>query len=546
MLQAIKGLLRHAMQTCHITRLRLVFHPLAKYPGPLISSLTDWYTVYWIAEGGRHLELDKQHKKYGKYVRFGPNRLSINSAKASRDLHDVNSNTFKADAYGSFKRFFGAEMSLTTVDHKAHAFRRRVNMTAITPAAVKEFEDQVTPHVEEFIDIISEGVGSKLEGEHGWSSGKDMSYAVAFCIADIMGSVTFGRTWNVQRDPKYRHFVKDLPNGVAGIHLVGHMQSLFFGNMHKFLFKELIVGVGNLMSVSRSFALWRLEQKSMPHRDIWAALLASRDPKTGEAFSTEELISEASLFIIGGTDGMITATTSTLFYLLHNPRTLERLTREIREAFPLSADDIGKKASAVKCPIRFASAELQRIAYLPACIDEAMRISPPVPSILPRVVGTGGMTVDGEYFPAGVNLGIPHYSMHHDEDNFAQPLTYAPERWFPEERERGLKDGSVPVSGKESAKMLPAVGQSYGFTPFGAGRGSCIGKYLAYQEMSIVLARLIWLFDIRLDPSSNMGEGVGDAREGRECRNEFQLYDRFVSSQKGPMLQFRYREELVA
>ncbi|KAK4069308.1 hypothetical protein Trihar35433_5887 [Trichoderma harzianum] len=511
---------------------KLAFHPLAKYPGPLIASLTDWYTVYWIAEGGRHLELDKQHKKHGKFVRFGPNRLSINSAKASRDLHDVNSNTFKADAYGSFKRFFGAEMSLTTVDHKAHAFRRRVNVTAITPAAVKEFEDQVTPHLDEFISIIGEGAGSRLQGENGWSPGKDMSYAVAFCIADIMGSVTFGRTWNVQRDPKYRHFVKDLPNGVAGIHLV--------------LFKELIVGVGNLMSVSRSFALWRLEQSSMPYRDIWQALIASRDPKTGEAFSTEELISEASLFIIGGTDGMITATTSTLFYLTHNPRTLERLTREIREAFPLSTEDLGKRASNVKCPIRFASVELQRIVYLPACIDEAMRMSPPVPSILPRVVGPGGLTVDGEYFPAGVNLGIPHYSMHHSEDNFAEPLKYAPERWFPEERTKGLKDGSVPVSSKESPKMRPAVGQAYGFTPFGGGRSSCIGKYLAYQEMSIVLARLIWLFDIRLDPSSNMGEGIGDAREGRRCKTEFQLYDRFVSSQKGPMLQFRYREELAA
>jgi hypothetical protein len=45
---------------------RLVFHPLAKYPGPLIAALTDWYVVYWIAEGGRHLELHNQHKKHGK------------------------------------------------------------------------------------------------------------------------------------------------------------------------------------------------------------------------------------------------------------------------------------------------------------------------------------------------------------------------------------------------------------------------------------------------------------------------------------------------
>ncbi|KAL6866836.1 cytochrome P450 [Trichoderma novae-zelandiae] len=505
---------------------KLVFHPLAKYPGPLIAALTDWYTVYWIAEGGRHLELHKQHKRYGKHVRFGPNRLSINSAQASKDLHNVKGVTYKADAYASFKRFFGAEMSLTTVDHKEHTFRRAVNQATLTPTAVKEFEDQVAPH----------------DG----SSGKDMSYAVAFCLADIMGSVTFGRTWNAQRDPKYRHFIKDLPNGVAGIHLVGHMQSLFFCNLHKLLFKELITGVSNLMKVSRSFALWRLEQESMQHRDIWAALIAAREPKTRRKFTTEELISEASLFIIGGTDGMTTSTTATLFYLTHNPRTLERVTREIRKAYPLKAEEIGKKGLEVECPIRFASAELQAIEYLSACIDEAMRLSPPVASILPREVGPGGLTVDGEFFPPGVNLGIPHYSMHHSRDNFAEPLKYAPERWIPEERKRGAKDGSVPVSGKEPATMKAAAGHTDGFTPFGAGRSSCIGKYLAYQEMSIVLARLLWLFDVRPDPGSSLGEGVGDDMEGRGCKNEFQLYDRFVSSQKGPVLQFRYREELTA
>lgn len=111
-------------------------------------------------------------------------------------------------------------MSLTTVDHKAHAFRRRVNVSAITPAAIKEFEPQVTPHVDEFIRLMGAGVGTKSDGEKGWGSGHDMSHAVAYCIADIMGSVTFGKTWDVQKDPKYRRYVKDLPNGVAGIHLV--------------------------------------------------------------------------------------------------------------------------------------------------------------------------------------------------------------------------------------------------------------------------------------------------------------------------------------
>ncbi len=172
-----------------------------------------------------------------------------------------------------------------------------------------------------------------------------------------------------------------------------------------------------------------------------------------------------------------------------------------------------------------------------------MRLCPPVPSILPRKVGPGGIYVGGEYFPQDVDLGIPHYSLHRSEEYWAEPLRYVPERWMPEERAKAIYDGSVPLTGRETAK--PADGQAMAFSPFGGGRSSCIGKYLAYQEMSIILARMLWYFDIRLDPSSTLGEGSGTGTEGRERKEEFQLQDRFVSMQEGPMVQFRWREELA-
>lgn len=154
----------------------------------------------------------------------------MNSPAASRDLHRVNSNTFKVYNYSSFKRIFGAEMSLTTINHKAHAFHRRVNVKVITPADMKDFDYLVMPHIDTFIQIISQGTGSVTDGEEGWSPRKDMSNSVAFCVADIMGSVTFRRSWKVQLDPLYRHFVKDLPNGMAGTHFVsGHGSRLGLG-----------------------------------------------------------------------------------------------------------------------------------------------------------------------------------------------------------------------------------------------------------------------------------------------------------------------------
>lgn len=132
----------------------------------------------------------------------------------------MKANTFKSDAYGGARFFFGTEMSTTIRNHKAHAFRRRINVSATTSAVVKDYEALATPHVDYFIKLMGEGVGAKSDGEQGWGPGHDMSLAVAYCIADIMGSVTFNRSWNTQRVPTYRHLVKDSPLGVAGIHLV--------------------------------------------------------------------------------------------------------------------------------------------------------------------------------------------------------------------------------------------------------------------------------------------------------------------------------------
>lgn len=104
-------------------------------------------------------------------------------------MHDVNANTFKSTVYSSFKRFFGAEMSLTTVDRKAHAFRRRVNVSALTPASVRALESRVTPHVDFLVGKIDRSIKSDKThhdaADPGWGPGQDMAHLTAYCVADI-------------------------------------------------------------------------------------------------------------------------------------------------------------------------------------------------------------------------------------------------------------------------------------------------------------------------------------------------------------------------
>lgn len=81
------------------------------------------------------------------------------------------------------------------------------------------------------------------------------------------------------------------------------------------------------------------------------------------------------------------------FLLLTNPAAMAKLTAEIRGAFKSESD------------IDFAS--VSTLPYLLACLDEALRMYPPVPAGLPRVVPKGGASIAGHYVPEKVRFASP-------------------------------------------------------------------------------------------------------------------------------------------
>lgn len=77
------------------------------------------------------------------------------------------------------------------------------------------------------------------------------------------------------------------------------------------------------------------------------------------------------------------------YYLLKEPDLMHRLQSEIRTCFS-SYGDIDALST-------------NNLALLGAVIQEALRMYPPLPLGLPRIVPQGGDTVDGHYLPAGVS-----------------------------------------------------------------------------------------------------------------------------------------------
>ena len=174
-------------------------------------------------------------------------------------------------------------------------------------------------------------------------------------------------------------------------------------------------------------------------------------------------------------------------------------------------------------------ARLSSCVYLRACIDEAMRLSPGVGGILPREVLPGNITVDGHQFSSGTILGTPCYAIHHHPAYYPNPFVYKPERWVANESE-GISAESV------------ALAQS-AFCPFGIGPRSCAGRYMAYAETSVVVARMIWLFEMRLaqDVGIEDQSNEPDFLKVMRARGEYASVDKFVSKSRGPFIEFRAR-----
>lgn len=294
-------------------------------------------------------------------------------------------------------------------------------------------------------------------------------------------------------------------------------------SLDQLLFPNIAAGRARYMVYSRSQLTERTRLgDEADRRDFFFHLLRARDPETGQGFTTPELWGESNLLIIAGSDTTSTALAATLFYLTRNAEALAKVQAEVRGKFT-DVEEIRQGAVLSSC------------TYLRACIDEAMRMSPSVGGLLPREVLLGGMTVDGVHVPAGVVIGVPHYTIHHNPDYYPRPFTYLPERWIAD---------SKPSSGDMVGEADVAVAQS-AFCPFSIGPRGCIGKGLAYVEMMTTLARTLFLYDMRRATGViDTAEGKPGAEWGRHRQDELQLVDTFTSWKEGVMVDFRRRDDV--
>ncbi|OJJ38166.1 hypothetical protein ASPWEDRAFT_312186 [Aspergillus wentii DTO 134E9] len=492
-------------------------HPLRQIPGPFLASITPWVQLYHGLKGNRHLWLHACHAKYGSHVRVAPNFVSVNTDQGLHDIYGHGKRLKKADFYNAFPAIKGVYNTHNVIDKTVHGRKRRVLSQAFSDHALKAMEDVMLLHVRQLCAVLGGEDGMK-GNEKTSNVVRNMGNWFGYLTYDVMGELCFGKSFDMLISPGNQKMVGLVDRAANRHYVCGLWMPLDSWHLDQILIRTLTNDRWNFIMNSRVEASKRAKERAEAghdsKKDFFYYLLNAKDPETGRGLTTPELWGEANVLMIAGSDTTSTSLAATIFYLVRTPRAMEQLKKEIREAFE-SVEDI------------ISGPKLNELVYIKACIDEAMRLCPAVPGAPPREVMEGGAMVDGVYLPAGTDCGTPTYSIHRQEEYYRAPGAFLPERWI-EGATCQTATGSWQVSKEEIEQARRA------FCPFSIGPRGCIGKSMAFMEMRLTIARVLFLFDIEL------ADRTGEDEEGH-----FALVDHFTSAKDGPNVTFKKRESLL-
>jgi cytochrome P450 len=186
----------------------------------------------------------------------------------------------------------------------------------------------------------------------------------------------------------------------------------------------------------------------------------------------------AGSMIEAGSETTSAALNTAILYLSANP-----------EAQRKAQSEIDKVVGPNRSP---SFADEQSLPYIRAIVKETLRMRP-VTSIGTPHYTTAPIIYKTTYIPANSVVCLQQYPIHYDPTVFRDPTRFNPDRFLAHPMGSGHY-----AAGPASARDHWA---------FGAGRRICSGMHLAENSMFIVLAKLLWAFEI-LPPMNEVGREV--------------------------------------
>ncbi|KAK2021586.1 cytochrome P450 [Colletotrichum zoysiae] len=434
------------------------FHPLRQYPGPKLWAATRIPYVRNSLSGQSHQKILALHREYGPIVRVAPDELAYNHPDSFKDLHGhlkKNTGDHGRDPVAVIESRHG----IIGANREDHSRFRRALSHGFSAQAMLEQQ----PIIKAYVDLLIQRLRENCAG------GSDALNLVSWynwTTFDVIGDLAFGEPFHCLEDSGYHPWVKLIFDSVKLLSFKTNIRR--FPVLEKVLMKFLPAGIKTKREEHHALTKEKVKKRisaETQRPDFMDSMLRKKGP---EELTFEELTTNSMTLITAGSETTATALSGMTYYLLENPSALKKLNDEIRNSFT-SEDEIDMVSS-------------QKLVYMHAVINEGLRMYPPLPTGIPRRVTSDGGVFLGQYVPPDTLVQVWHWAVYHSPENFTLPDSFIPERWLDDPRFAGDK--------KE------------GFQPFATGPRNCIGRNLAYGEMRLILARILWNFDLRLADES--------------------------------------------
>ncbi|KAK4941421.1 hypothetical protein LTR10_018690 [Elasticomyces elasticus] len=438
---------------------RLYFHPLAKFPGPKLNAISPLPGIYSLLRGRLPLDNKILHDKYGPVVRVSPNELAFNSAQAWEDIYGHRQgrpNMHKDPIHvGSVDPLPGAS-TLTMADDANHARQRRALAHSFSQKALLEQEPIIQGYVDKLIQSLRRMSNQQTEF--------NMVNWLNFTTFDIIGDLAFGDPFGCLDKGAFHDWVAliyetvkvgAMEQATRRFATVGSWTQEMLLNM---IPKEVRQRRRNHLIFSKEKVMRRVQNEDTDHKDFIWYIMKQREKYD---LHQNEIILNSALFIVAGSETTANLLSGLIARLLWNKDKYEKLVAEIRTRFKTENEINYDEAS--------------KLEYLNACLEEGLRIHPPVPTGLLRTVPKGGDMIDGHWVAGGTSVAVSSWAAAHNPVNFADCDKFIPERWIDPAYDSDLKKAAQP---------------------FSLGPRGCIGRNLSYMEMRLILTRILWNFDI--------------------------------------------------
>ncbi|KAK0613232.1 cytochrome P450 [Immersiella caudata] len=428
---------------------RLTFHPLAKYPGPLLCRIGWFYQTYFEAIlGGRMLErLPMLHEKYGPVVRINPGEVHIKDPVVFHEIFKHNTKFVKDRVAYTL----GVPNALSMLfDIAVHRRRRETLNPCFSKRRVLMLEDLMYNELEQLLDRAADYI----------DKGKPVPIQDAYyCYtADVISAYLFGKSMDLINQPNFgKQSVERLRSLTDNIWILVH-----FGFIHKFV-SALPRFVATWLNETWQMAILVEAEENARSGGLWR----NRKPiKMG----VNEIRDESVGLLMAGTETTATMLAYATYYFLAFPEVQAKVLSELGT---LKKNELG----------RLSIQHIESLPYFTGYVKETLRFAHGVPGRLTRVVPEGGLYVPAidNYIPAGTVVGMSHIMIHNDPEIFENPTEFRPERWMGEK-------------GKKLDHWLLA---------FSKGSRDCVGMNLAYTEMHLVLANLFTRLELTLVPGTH-------------------------------------------